>query len=465
MKNIEMNRSLDEEHLNSNLIAKVHVETPKILTREEKKGIFLLHCLYFVQGIPLGFFGVAISILLVEAGATYSELGILSFCNYPFCMKILFAPIEDFYFSSKFGKRKTYIIPCQYFLSCIFLALSFKIEDLIADKNITTLGFLGFFIVMMVAIQDIAVDGWNLTLLKNENLAWGSVAQTIGQTFGSLFGGNLLILLSSKKFCNEYLFSNPSESPLIPLDILFKLFFFVIFLITLVVHLGVKEKNPEVSHNFNNIWELVREFKGFYFNKNLKYLVIFLLTWKIGFGPIVTTSSLQLIQQGFAKETISAILMLLIPVNFFICFLIGKYVKIGEEMTYYFRFYCFWFFNNIFIYLLVIGYQNIPYNLFISLFFIASFIGEGIFTAIFVNQGGFTNRISDEDVGGSYLTFLNSMSNFGRLGTASLSFFLVGAFNYNLVVLFGWIYIAIYYFLMKQRILQLESIPKHQWKL
>lgn len=46
-------------------------------------------------------------------------------------------------------------------------------------------------------------------------------------------------------------------------------------------------------------------------------------------------------------------------------------------------------------------------------YFISSFLSSLINNFQFVALGGFYNRISDVDIGGSFLTTLNSFSNFG----------------------------------------------------
>ena len=440
-------------------------DEPSTLTTQEKWGVFLLHTLYFLQGMPLGFFGLSVAILLTDAGADFSELGVLSFAFYPFCLKILAAPILDTYFFERFGKRKSYIVPCQYVLALLFFILSFYIEKMISEKKVGVLALIGFLMILTTAIQDIAVDGWNLTLLKNENLGWGAVAQGVGQSIGILFGGNILIQLSSTKFCNYYFYAVPRDDPLFNLNTFLLMFAIIILLINVWIHFFVKERNPKTMNEYPNIWALIKELKGFYNNKNLRHLVLFFITWSMGFYTTTTTSSYKLIHEGFPKETISTVLTCLIPFNFLISFLVGKYGRAGREMTHFLRYSLIIFLNNFFIYFLILSHGSISDGLFTFLFVISSLFGEGASTAIFINQGGFANRISDEDVGGTYLTFLNSVSNLGRFGTTSLVYFFVDIFNYNIVVFFGWIFSVIYFSLLYKVILEFEKTEKKEWKL
>jgi PAT family acetyl-CoA transporter-like MFS transporter 1 len=92
-----------------------------MISQSDKRGIFVLTILYFIQGLPIGFYSSTIPLLLIENGASFSQLAMLSLVFYPFSFKIFFAPIEDYYFNSKFGKRKTYIVPIQILLAITYI--------------------------------------------------------------------------------------------------------------------------------------------------------------------------------------------------------------------------------------------------------------------------------------------------------------------------------------------------------
>eukprot|EP00828_Plagiopyla_frontata_P017115 TRINITY_DN2228_c0_g1_i1.p3 TRINITY_DN2228_c0_g1~~TRINITY_DN2228_c0_g1_i1.p3 ORF type:complete len:124 (-),score=19.28 TRINITY_DN2228_c0_g1_i1:1025-1396(-) len=91
-------------------------------------NLILLSVLYTVQGIVIGW-TITIGILLISGGAKYSDLAILSFAQYPWILKILWAPFQDAYYFKNFGKRKTYIVPTMYFFGIVFIALSFQMEE------------------------------------------------------------------------------------------------------------------------------------------------------------------------------------------------------------------------------------------------------------------------------------------------------------------------------------------------
>ena len=80
----------------------------------------------------------------------------------------------------------------------------------------------------MAATQDIAVDGWALTMLKRCNVGHASTCNSVGQTAGYFLGYVLFIALESSDFCNKYLRAVPHSDGLITLPGTFCLFCFVL---------------------------------------------------------------------------------------------------------------------------------------------------------------------------------------------------------------------------------------------
>lgn len=51
-----------------------------------------------------------------------------SFVNWPFSLKLLWAPLVDSVYLSKFGRRKTWLVPVQYLISLFMILLSYKVN-------------------------------------------------------------------------------------------------------------------------------------------------------------------------------------------------------------------------------------------------------------------------------------------------------------------------------------------------
>lgn len=92
---------------------------------------------------------------------------------------------------------------------CVYQA--YTLQNRINALSIGELTLWAFVCTIIMAIQDIAVDGWVVTILSKEFLAYGAMTQTIGLTLGRLFSHNFFIILNSVSYCNKYIYSEPQE--------------------------------------------------------------------------------------------------------------------------------------------------------------------------------------------------------------------------------------------------------------
>lgn len=102
--------------------SKVKNET-KPNMRKNSGSIALLLLLYVLQGIPLGLAG-AMPMLLQTRKIEYKDQAKFSLVFWPFSMKLLWAPIVDTAYLSRFGRRKTWLVPVQYVIGIFMLILS-----------------------------------------------------------------------------------------------------------------------------------------------------------------------------------------------------------------------------------------------------------------------------------------------------------------------------------------------------
>jgi len=128
-------------------------------------NILLLLFLYVLQGIPLGLIA-AVPMILQSRHVSYAEQGKFSFAYWPFSLKLLWAPIVDAMYSVKMGRRKTWLIPMQYLIGIFMLVLSSRVDHMLQTASITLLTVVFFMLNFLAATQDIAVDGWALTMLR-----------------------------------------------------------------------------------------------------------------------------------------------------------------------------------------------------------------------------------------------------------------------------------------------------------
>jgi len=147
----------------------------------DRLSVALLILLYVLQGIPLGI-AASIPYLLQSRHISYKEQAVFSFVFWPFSLKLLWAPLVDSVYFPAFGRRKSWLVPTQYLIGMFMFILSCSSSvdeitkpaadvatdaaDAAVNINITLLTGMFFMLNFLAATQDIAVDGWALTMLS-----------------------------------------------------------------------------------------------------------------------------------------------------------------------------------------------------------------------------------------------------------------------------------------------------------
>ena len=128
-------------------------------------------------------------------------------------------------------------------------------------------------------------------------------------------------------------------------------------------------------------------------------------------------------KSGFPKELLSTISTLFVPVGIFIPLFVGAKIQQGQEFTWLFTLYKVKFLDVVLQYIIVLTFDwlggfnyitaciSVHYHCYGKIF--SMFFNFVIVNFTFVIHSGFFNRVSDSDVGGTYLTFLNSSHNLG----------------------------------------------------
>ena len=103
-----------------------------------------------------------------------------------------------------------------------------------------TLFFLSLYFFM--ATQDIAVDGWALTMLSRRNVGYASTCNTIGQLFGYFISNQGFIALSDALWCKRFLGMDGTNG-LVTLHSFMTFFGWVFLIVTILVWLFKEEKD------------------------------------------------------------------------------------------------------------------------------------------------------------------------------------------------------------------------------
>ncbi|CAL2031087.1 unnamed protein product [Caenorhabditis brenneri] len=399
-------------------------------------SILLLLFLYLLQGVPLGLIG-AVPLLLSSKHVSYGSQAIFSFAYWPFSLKLLWAPIVDSVYSKRLGRRKSWMVPCQYLIGAFMLFLSFKVNDIMGDNggspNVVFLMLIFLPLNFLAATQDIAVDGWALTMLSKKNVGYASTCNAVGQTAGYFLGNIVFLALESPNFCNDFLRSKEDAKPYGMVDLAGYVFFWGwVFIITTTLVLilkrevdmsvpsnqnvppGEEEEELElgVAESYAVLYKILRL-------KPTHWMVAILLTGKLAFAASDGMTSLKLIDMGIPKDRLASIGVFLTPMQILLPWMIGKWTAGPRPL-------------NIFL-------MAFPYRIFIggvfaalvwwtphfrmpdgsfeySVYFvwITGYIFHQLATySMFVSMMAFIAQISDPRIGGTYMTMLNTLNNLG----------------------------------------------------
>lgn len=211
-------------------------------------SMILLIFLYLLQGVPLGLVMGSLPYLL-QPSLSFTSLGFFSLASYPYSLKLFWSPIVDTVYYRKWGRRKSWIIPIQSSIGICLLWISYNIQEWMekATESLKQMTIVFFILVFLCATQDIAVDGWALTLLSEENLVYASTAQSIGLNTGYFLSFTVFLAFNSSEFTNKYFRSIKKDFGLISLSGYIRFWGWVFIVSTMMIMFFQNEKKKKSS--------------------------------------------------------------------------------------------------------------------------------------------------------------------------------------------------------------------------
>jgi PAT family acetyl-CoA transporter-like MFS transporter 1 len=448
---------------------KTEAEKPKASLSKDWSSICLLLLLYTLQGVPMGI-SAAIPMLLEERKVSMTQQGVFSFCSWPFSLKLLWAPIVDATFNRAWGQRKSWLVPTQLLIGVVMFLSSYRIDSIMegeADVDMTVLTAVFFSLFFLCATQDVAVDGWALTMLSKENVGYAATCNAAGQSFGSMVSFVGFLLLSRYNLAT--LGSNMRA-------------WGILFLVTTA--LVARFKTEKEADDVPGILDTYKEMLAICRLPAVQRFCMILISSKVAFAAVDGSSTLKIQGAGMPKEHVAYMGTLLGIVAVIVPKFVSKYTAGARPFQMFTRLYIpriLFCIGSI----LTLYFAPSPWpplfssesNSFYLTVFVISLAQSIISTAMFVGQVGFFARISDPRIGGTYMTFLNTIANLAFKWPSSLSFFLIGALTERdeegAIVKDGWYPVAIlsacvgfvWIFFASASISKLEAAPLSIWKV
>lgn len=399
-------------------------------------SIALLMFLYILQGIPLGL-GGSIPMLLTSRQVSYKEQALFSFVYWPFSIKLLWAPLVDSLYLTWFGRRKTWLVPTQYLIGVFMIVLSWNIDDLMGTENgkghvnIMFLTVIFFMLNFLAATQDIAVDGWALTMLSRRNVGWASTCNSVGQTAGYFLGNVLFLSLESADFCNKYLRSEPKDTGLVTLSSFLYFWGIVFFTTTTLVWFLKHEAEDKDANSEQGIIDTYKQLMRVIKLPAVISYAIIILTAKVGFSAADSMTGLKLIESGMQKQTLAMFAIPMIPIQIVLPLIISKFTSGPKPMSVFLKAMPFRLMLGLLYAFIVwlssqVQEKKGEFPTYFYVLILGSYaIHQVALYSMFVSQMAFHAKISDPAIGGTYMTLLNTLANLGGNWPATVALWLV----------------------------------------
>lgn len=450
------------------------------LNYQDQVSMLTLLVLYCLQGIPMGL-SASIPLLLKEHGTSYEGLSLFSLVSLPFSCKLLWAPIVDSCYFKSVGRRKTWLVPIQLVTGVVMILSSPYIEGWLYGRGdegphveYLTVFFLSLYFFM--ATQDIAVDGWALTMLSRQNVGYASTCNTIGQLLGYFISNQGFIALSDALWCKRFL-GMDGTAGMVTLHSFMAFFGWVFLVVTLLVWLFKGEKELPPSEEPESVLQTYQQVLGLSKLGTVRGLVLVLMTVKFAFAPADSVATFKLQDLGMPKADIATYSPIPLVIGLFLPAVIGRVVahdpisivQIGIPLK---LFTCFLSF-------LVVQATSAAYaeteaegqvsSLFIMGFVCTLVLHEVAGTLIFMSFMSFFNKVSDPSIGGTYMTLLNTVSNLGYKWPSSLALALCPRLTtetmdgYTVETIIGTVAGIIWLFTMSGLLKRLRTAPLAEW--
>ena len=372
----------------------------------------------------------AIPLLLKEKNVSFEALALFSLVTVPFSLKLLWAPLVDSTYIKALGRRKTWLVPVQITCGILMIIGSYSIDGWMnpsgnQEPDVFTLTVYFVVLYFLMATQDIAVDGWALTMLSKENVGHASTCNSIGQSFGFFLSNQGFIAMSDETWCNRFLGMEMGKT-LVDLP-QFMVFWGIVFVATtMMIWIFKREDELSPEDTPEGVVDTYKHVVSIFKLRPVQILCMILFTSKIAFSPADSVFSFKLQEYGMPKADIATISPLLLIVGLFLPALVSEkvskkpidmFINVGMPL------------KLVTSALTWLVFQYAVYNysgkaskagddmphmeLFYGTLIIVMVIHEVAGTLVFVSLMSFFNKISDPAIGGTYMTLLNTITNLG----------------------------------------------------
>jgi MFS family permease len=130
-------------------------------------------------------------VLLRNRGFSLQSIGLAGLLSWPWTLKFVWGPIVDRYYVTRFGRRRSWIVPLQTTLALGLLVIGLSSLGSHLTAVIVMIGVMN----LLASILDVATDGYATEVLLPEERGIGNTAQIGGFYLGTILGGGIFLTI------------------------------------------------------------------------------------------------------------------------------------------------------------------------------------------------------------------------------------------------------------------------------
>ena len=247
------------------------------------KNLASITALAIANTTPLYFATVALPTIMRTNGVSLTIIGLFGSLMLPWAFKFLWAPLLDRYYSVKFGKRKSWLIPLQ-ILILICLMIIYNISP---NQHAELLFGIIIALLICAATHYLATSAFILEQVNSDQLRFGNYAQVVGTALGSFTGGGLFLIAYPQLGWQNSVLT-----------------LVIVNLILLVIQSQVQERAAQIEENKENRPSLISFLK----RKNTRNLLYLCLIYRGCEGLVMGMQQPFLVDKQIAISLIGKVL-------------------------------------------------------------------------------------------------------------------------------------------------------------
>ena len=285
-----------------------------------------------------------------------------------------------------------------------------------AEPDVRALTAVFFALYALMATQDVAVDGWALTLLARRNVGLASTANAVGQTVGFFAAFTGYMALSEHGLCTLGGFMR---------------FWGAAFLLSALAVAAKHEGPPgegcapaSVREVYAHMWRLLRL-------RLVRTLMAVLLTARVAFAATDGLSTLKFMAAGVSKAKLAYISAAIAPLNIALPLLLARWTSGAAPWDAFLAAYVPRLTIGVIAAVLLGGAPaapGVPASATVVAITATFMAAQAVLSQTqFVAQMAFFARVSDPSIGGTAMTLLNTLANLGAKWPNSVVLFAADA--------------------------------------